>query len=260
MRALRRAPRFAALAVAVLASGIGATTVMYTLVRTVLLRALPFEDPERLVWMYNARTERDRAPLSLPDLDDYRREASTLAGLGVFTNWTTNLTGIGSPDRDRSRWACSRFRNGRFGFDGSGVRSRPGLACIAGWNTRVPRCVANRDNESRSEHASALLRRRTGRRGDRAPCGHALDDPRAVAAGRGVARVHAEPGRVGPTVATAWGLRSPRGIDSLLRVGPRPPGGDSGRRLRGRSFAAALERSPLDGGHRDFGPARTAPR
>jgi putative ABC transport system permease protein len=99
MRALARAPAFSALVIVVLGTGIGATGVMYTLVQTVLLRALPFEDPERLVWMYNARTERDRAPLSYPDFEDYRREASTLTGLALFTNWTTNLTGAGSPER-----------------------------------------------------------------------------------------------------------------------------------------------------------------
>ena len=98
-RSLRRAPACAGLAITILATGIGATTVMYTLVHTVLLRELPFDDPERLVWMYNKRTERDRAPLSLPDVLDYRREASTLAGTAVFTNWTTNLTGAGSPER-----------------------------------------------------------------------------------------------------------------------------------------------------------------
>jgi len=37
--------------------------------------------------------------LSLPDFEDYRRESSTLAGLAVFTNWTANLTGVGSPER-----------------------------------------------------------------------------------------------------------------------------------------------------------------
>ena len=71
----RRAPAFAVLAILILATGIGATAVMYTLVQAVLLRELPFENPERLVWMYNKRTERDRAPLSLPDFEDYRREA-----------------------------------------------------------------------------------------------------------------------------------------------------------------------------------------
>jgi predicted permease len=99
VRAFRRAPGFAALAVVILATGIGASTVMYTLVQSVLLRELPFQDPDRLVWMYNARTERDRAPLSVPDLEDYRRAASGLAGMAVFTNWTTNLTGVGTPER-----------------------------------------------------------------------------------------------------------------------------------------------------------------
>jgi putative ABC transport system permease protein len=94
-----RAPGFAALAIAILATGIGASTIMYTLVNSVLLRELPFQEPERLVWMYNTRTERDRAPLSIPDLEDYRRDASSLAGLAVFTNWTTNLTGGGRPER-----------------------------------------------------------------------------------------------------------------------------------------------------------------
>jgi predicted permease len=99
VRAFRRAPGFVALAIVILGTGIGASTVMYTLVQSVLLRDLPFQDPDRLVWMYNARTERDRAPLSVPDLEDYRREASGLAGLAVFTNWTTNLTGVGTPER-----------------------------------------------------------------------------------------------------------------------------------------------------------------
>src|SRR5262245_47032127 len=98
-RLLRRGPGFAALAVTILASGIGATSVMYALVHGVLLRELPFTDPHQLVWVYNLRTERDRAPLSLPDLEDYRREASTFGDFAAFTNWTTNLTGVGDAER-----------------------------------------------------------------------------------------------------------------------------------------------------------------
>ena len=98
-RAFKRAPAFSVFTVTILALGTGATTVMYSLVHAVLLRELPFQDPDRLVWMYNQRTERDRAPLSLPDFEDYRREASTLDALAVFTNWTTNLTGVGTPER-----------------------------------------------------------------------------------------------------------------------------------------------------------------
>ena len=98
-RTFRMARGFSALAVTILATGVGASTLMYTLVQNVLLRELPFQDAERLVWMYNTRTERDRAPLSLPDLEDYRREASSVAGTAAFTNWTTNLTGVEAPER-----------------------------------------------------------------------------------------------------------------------------------------------------------------
>src|SRR5215510_456851 len=102
MHALRihlRRPAFAAAAVAVLALAVGAAAAVFSLVDAVLVRDLPFADPDRLVWMYNARTERDRAPFSIADLDDYRRETSTLADLAPFTNWTANLTGGGEPER-----------------------------------------------------------------------------------------------------------------------------------------------------------------
>ena len=59
VRWVLRAPGFAALAIAVLALGIGAATLMFSLVDSVLLRDLPLADPDRLVWMYNLRTERD---------------------------------------------------------------------------------------------------------------------------------------------------------------------------------------------------------
>jgi len=98
-RGVRRRPGFFAFAVGTLAAGIGGATLVFSLVHAVLLDALPFRDPEALVWMYNARTERDRAPFSIPDLDDYRRGNTTLAGFAVFTNWTANLTGGGAPER-----------------------------------------------------------------------------------------------------------------------------------------------------------------
>jgi putative ABC transport system permease protein len=98
-RLFRRNPGFAAFAVATLALGIGAATLVFTLVQTALVHALPFTDPGSLVWMYNARTERERAPLSIPDLEDYRQANTTLVDMAVFTNWAANLTGNGPPER-----------------------------------------------------------------------------------------------------------------------------------------------------------------
>jgi predicted permease len=98
-RGLRRRPGFLSFAIGTLAVGIGGATLVFSLVHAVLLDALPFRDPDTLVWMYNARTERARAPFSLPDLDDYRRGNTTLTGFAVFTNWTANLIGGGAPER-----------------------------------------------------------------------------------------------------------------------------------------------------------------
>ena len=120
LRSTLRAPGFALLAIGVLALGIGAATSMFSLVNAVLIRDLPFAQPERLVWMFNLRTERDRAPLSIADFEDYRQQASTLAGLSPFTNWTANLTGVGTPERLEGVRVAGNF------FDLIGVRPMMG--------------------------------------------------------------------------------------------------------------------------------------
>jgi predicted permease len=99
VRLVGRQPRLAAAAILLLAAGVGAAAAVFALVNAVLLVDMPFRDPDRLAWLYNARTERDRAPLSIPDLEDYRREARTLDGLAAFINWTANLTGTGDAER-----------------------------------------------------------------------------------------------------------------------------------------------------------------
>src|SRR5262245_22110346 len=99
LRLMFRQRAFSTFVILTLAVGIAASTAVFTLVHAVLLRDLPFSDPDRLVWMYNLRTERDRAPLSIPDLNDYRRDATSIEGFAPFTNWTANLTGAGDAER-----------------------------------------------------------------------------------------------------------------------------------------------------------------
>jgi putative ABC transport system permease protein len=65
VRLMRRRPRFTAAAILLLGVGIGAAAAVFALVNAVLLVDMPFREPDRLAWMYNARTERDRAPLSI---------------------------------------------------------------------------------------------------------------------------------------------------------------------------------------------------
>src|SRR5262245_3823569 len=98
-RLMRRQPAFSLFVILTLAAGLGAATAVFTLVHAVLLHDLPFSDPDRLVWMYNLRTERDRAPLSIPDLNDYKRDATSIEGFAPFTNWTANLIDVGPAER-----------------------------------------------------------------------------------------------------------------------------------------------------------------
>jgi len=119
-RLARRQPGFTAAAILLLTAGIGAAGAVFALVNAVLLRDMPFRDPNRLVWMYNARTERDRAPLSIPDLEDYRLAARTLDGVAPFTNWTANLTGSGDAERLEGVRVAGRF------FDLLGTRPAQG--------------------------------------------------------------------------------------------------------------------------------------
>jgi hypothetical protein len=69
---LRRRPSFAILAAATLALGIGATTAVYTIVRAVLLRPLPYRDPGRLALIWdNAPRDGDQVRQILPRRLDF---------------------------------------------------------------------------------------------------------------------------------------------------------------------------------------------
>src|SRR5438445_111391 len=97
-RSLRRRPGFAAVCILVLAAGIGSACAVFALVDTVLLRPLPFADPDRLVWIWSARTDRAKAFFSLPNLADTQAQVRTVQVVG-FAPWDATLTGRGDPER-----------------------------------------------------------------------------------------------------------------------------------------------------------------
>jgi len=99
VRRIARAPAFSAGVVLTLGLCIAANAVIATGIEGVLLRALPFRDPSRLVWIWSTRTDRDRAFFSLPNLEDTRQRSTRLDALVGLATWGVNLTGNGPPLR-----------------------------------------------------------------------------------------------------------------------------------------------------------------
>jgi len=93
-RLLRRKPTFAVTGVLTLAIGIGATSAVITLANAVLVRPLPYTDPDRIVSVMEIdRTSEARSDnLSWPDFNDYARENQTLTAMAGYTGGSRTLT------------------------------------------------------------------------------------------------------------------------------------------------------------------------
>jgi putative ABC transport system permease protein len=95
---LLRQPGFSLVAILTLALAIGANTAIFSLVNAVLLRQLPFTQPERLAQVWSVRSVGDSFQFTVPDFCDYRDQSRNVA-LAAFANWSGNLTGTGEPER-----------------------------------------------------------------------------------------------------------------------------------------------------------------
>jgi predicted permease len=84
LRLLRRTPGFTVAAVLTLALGIGANTAIFSLVNTVLLRLLPVERPQELVFIQSAGTEGRGATPPYPYFERVRNETSAFSGMAAF--------------------------------------------------------------------------------------------------------------------------------------------------------------------------------
>ena len=103
-RSLRRNPVFTLVAVLTLALGIGANTAIFSVVNGVLLRPLPFREPEQLVRLYTSfRGSGDlRYSMSQPEFMDYKGLANVFENAGAYSGLDMTLTGVGEPERVRA--------------------------------------------------------------------------------------------------------------------------------------------------------------
>jgi putative ABC transport system permease protein len=106
LRALRRAPGFTLVSIASLALATGATTVIFSIVNSVLLRPLPFADPDRLVRVYGRNWAEDRGtpdevtgPIGSRELLEYMNTSTLLDGFAGYSKTTRLLRGASGQER-----------------------------------------------------------------------------------------------------------------------------------------------------------------
>jgi putative ABC transport system permease protein len=92
---------FTLIAVFTLALGIGANTAIFSVVNAVLLRPLPYEASERLVYVHDSNPTAGfpRFPSSSPNFADWRQQQQSFEYLAALMGWNFNLTGRGEPER-----------------------------------------------------------------------------------------------------------------------------------------------------------------
>src|SRR5215472_2648677 len=99
VRMLRQSPGFTAVAVATLALGIGANTAIFSIVDAVLLRSLPYPDPDQLVLMFNVPEKRPDAlsSISYRDFTECREQNQVFSEMAGNAFHDLTLTGAGEP-------------------------------------------------------------------------------------------------------------------------------------------------------------------
>ncbi|HEX8089384.1 MAG TPA: ABC transporter permease [Blastocatellia bacterium] len=102
-RMLMKKPGFTAVAVLTLALGIGANSAIFSVVNAILFRPLPFQDPDRLVmiWEKNPGLNLgvDELAVSTANFVDWKSQSQVFEQLAAFDSKSFNLTGVGEPDR-----------------------------------------------------------------------------------------------------------------------------------------------------------------
>jgi putative ABC transport system permease protein len=99
LRQLRKNPGFTVVAVFTLALGIGATTAMFSVVYGVLLRRLPYPEPNRIVAVFEVDTKGRPERLADPNFDDFRDQSRSFQAMAKYSAYVVSVSGASQPTR-----------------------------------------------------------------------------------------------------------------------------------------------------------------
>ena len=99
VRKLGRSPGFSALEVFTLALAIGATTAIFSVVYGVLLRPLPYNDPDRIMAIFEVNSQRTWSRLADPNFDDFRDQNHSFQAIAKYSAFVVSVSGGSQPTR-----------------------------------------------------------------------------------------------------------------------------------------------------------------
>ena len=102
LRSLLRSPAFATVAVLCLALGIGANAALFSVLNAVLLRPLPFVEPDRLVRIYERMSDGGQGSVSFLNFQDWQKQNTGFERLAGYEMGSRNLQGSDTPERIRA--------------------------------------------------------------------------------------------------------------------------------------------------------------
>src|ERR1044072_3318146 len=100
IRMLANKPGFTLVAVLALALGIGANSAIFSVVNAVLLRPLPYNNPERLVSLWETGPEKStNSSVASANFFDWQEQSRSFEEMAIFNSWQPSLTGNDAPER-----------------------------------------------------------------------------------------------------------------------------------------------------------------
>ena len=121
-RSIVKSPVFAVISVLTLALGIGANTAMFSIVNGVLLRPLPYQDPDRLLKLSASAPQFPDASISYPNFLDWQQRSRSFESMAAYREDEFNLTGQANPERLRGEMVSAAM------FPALGVKPVAGRA------------------------------------------------------------------------------------------------------------------------------------
>ena len=109
LRMLKQNPGFTIVAVLTLALGIGANTAIFSVVNAVLLSPLRYQQPERLVALYERQPDFEHSSISYPNFLDWRRMNHSFTAIAAFREDVFTFTGAGEPERLKAEMVSAEF-------------------------------------------------------------------------------------------------------------------------------------------------------